>query len=307
MYKFSKLFDDRVRLMSESLVVSLPSLPLVMLTTEIPDTCMTSLFSTSFMCHQCGREVCNECFQIIKELYHPQKECTPDELVVLAKAREKHSLMNPFFLSCLKRKDHGFSDFVPVTRFVKAELDKAIAEMQSILDRETDAGITVDGQTQNEPLTYSDVLKEPNTPFPDPLIIPVLDDFTPSNVPTHVSSIPIYRAQIIPASLYDTPPPNSLPDSSFPSFASLWVKGVPLLVKNVLPRFKMPWNPEFFMETYGDENCVIIECQTDGNKQISVREFFSCFGKYEGRTNCWKLKVSVVSCCRGNILKRLRC
>jgi lysine-specific demethylase 3 len=284
--------------MSESLAVSLPpTFSGHCANRGILDTCMTSLFSTSFMCRHCGREVCNECFQIVKELYHPQKECTPEELPVLLKAREKHALMNPFFLSCLKRNDHEFKDFVPVTRFIKAELDKAIEEMQGILDREA-ARMTVGGQTQNEPLTYTDFVKDPNAPFPDPIITPVLDDFTPSNVRTHVTSIPTYHAQIIPASLYDPASPNSAPNSSSMSFASLWERGVPLLVKDVLPRFNMPWNPDFFMETYGDESCLIVECQTDENKRVSVREFFGWFGKYEKRTNCWKLKVSFNSCCR---------
>jgi hypothetical protein len=95
--------------------------------------------------------------------------------------------MNPFFLSCLKWNDHEFMDFVPVTRFIKDELDKAIEEMQGILDREA-AGMTMKGQTQNEPLTYTELVKDSNVPFPNPLNIPVLDDFTPSNVRTHVSS-----------------------------------------------------------------------------------------------------------------------
>lgn len=74
-------------------------------------------------------------------------------------------------------------------------------------------------------------------------------------------------------------------------FAPIWTLGDPLIVTGVLEKFKMKWTPEMFIEMYGDQTCLIIECQTDVNKRITVGEFFGWFGKYEGRTECWKLKV----------------
>jgi len=255
---------------------------------------MTSLFSTSFMCRLCGREVCNECFQTVKDLTSCG-EVDAAELAAVTKMREKHAHANPFFLSCLKRAEHGYQDFTPVTRFVKEELDEAIKEMQSILDKEAghegDAGC--DAESSQKTLCYDDVIKDPTLPFPDPLTCPIFDDFTPSNTPEHVISIPIYRTQIITAPYYDPPSADS-PSNTRSSFASLWKRGSPLLVKAVLPRFKLDWSPQFFVDKYGDQSCLIVECQMDTNKKVCVKEFFDWFGKYEGRNECWKLKVGVV-------------
>ena len=259
-----------------------PSLPIL-------DTCMTSLFSTSFMCRYCGREVCNECFQTVTELTKPDDpETSPDELTSRRKLRERHAHSNPFFLSCLKRNEHSLVEFAPVTRFAQSELNRAIEEMETVLKT---TEITSDTLPQGEGQAYSDIMNDPTTSFPDPVTSPVYDDFTPANTPSHVTLIPIYRAQTIPASFYDPPSSNSPSSMPNPAFSSLWERGIPLLVKGVLPRFKMSWSPEYFIEKYGDQNCIIVECQTDQNRRACLREFFGWFGNYEDRTGCWKLKV----------------
>lgn len=85
-----------------------------------------------------------------------------------------------------------------------------------------------------------------------------------------------------------------LPDDKMTDeiFRSHWVKGEPLVVTDVLSKFRIEWTPEYFIEKYGGQNCLIIECQTEENKRTSVAEFFKDFGKYEGRKSCWKLKVN---------------
>ena len=130
--------------------------------------------------------------------------------------------------------------------------------------------------------------------FPDPLTSPIRDNYTPANAPPRTTEIPVDRLQIIPASYYD-PPTGDLAGSPFPSFSELWRAGLPLLVKGVLPRFKIRWTPRYFIDRYGEQSCLVVECQTDTNKRVSVREFFEAFGSYEGRKECWKLKVIVFS------------
>jgi lysine-specific demethylase 3 len=76
-------------------------------------------------------------------------------------------------------------------------------------------------------------------------------------------------------------------------FRPMWARGEPLVVTGLLSKFKIKWTPEYFIEKYGAENCLIIECRTDQNKRVTVGEFFSWFGKYQGREDCWKLKVGL--------------
>ena len=80
-------------------------------------------------------------------------------------------------------------------------------------------------------------------------------------------------------------------------FARLWAKGIPLVVTGILERFQIQWAPEYFKQTYGTQGCIILECQLDTNKRVNVHDFFSSFGNYEGRTECWKLKVCPVEFC----------
>ena len=274
------------------------------------DTCMTSLFSASWMCRVCGREVCHECFLQVKELTSEPPSASQAELAALQGKREKHAHSNPFFLSCNKRTEHGVAAFTPVTRFWDEELKKAIEEMEDILRTiEVRDGKIIEDDERNGRYGYdpnSSPLSSP--PNSDPVNVGttavVYDSYRPSNLSSRVASIPVHRIQQIPASLYDPipSPPSSPPHFSYSSsasppssFSSLWTRGVPILVKDVLPRFKLTWTPEYFIQQYGDQSCLVIECQTDVNKRVSVREFFEQFGKYDGRTECWKLKVCIFS------------
>lgn len=247
---------------------------------------MTSLFSASWMCRVCGREVCHECFLQVRELTSEPPSATQAELAALQGKREKHAHSNPFFLSCNKRTEHGVAAFTPVTRFWDDELKKAIEEMEVILERD-------DGGEDNERHgrygydSNSSPLSSP--PNSDPVDAPVVyDSYRPSNLTSRVASIPVHKIQQIPASLFDpVPSPPSSPSvahfnystsssssGSAPSFSLLWTIGVPIMVKDVLPRFKLTWTPEYFIQQYGDQSCLVIECQTDTNKRISVRQFF---------------------------------
>ena len=303
---------------------------------------MTSLFSTSFLCRLCGREVCNECFQQVLDLTQVPQNASHAKMKAFTANREKFAHVNPFFLSCLKRNEHSMLDFIPVTRFVGAELDKTIQEMQAILDLEpvdeyvsasqttssmNAAGFNIPSNSSHDhpqsapppigaihgprPQPHPALVTRPEPPaistgtayslycafppdvFPDPLASPVYDDYIPSNVPEHITSIPTYPIQVIPADLYDPPKASTSTSSTTPSpvFASLWRLGLPLLVKGVLERFKIGWNPQYFIERYGDQPSLSIECQTEVNRHVHVAQFFEQFGQYKGRTECWKLKV----------------
>ena len=291
------------------------------------------------MCRLCGREVCNECFQQVRELTQAPQNATDAEMKAFTAKREKHAHANPFFLSCLRRNEHSMSDFTPVTRFIGAELDKTIQEMQEILDKEsadenapasrstppTDGlGSNISSDTnhhsqsqtppngpiqapphQSQPTllprpeppaistgtAYSAYCVSPSDVFPDPLASPVYDDYIPLNAPEHVTSIPTYPIQIIPADLYDPPRVSNSSSTPSPAFASLWRLGLPLLVKGVLERFKIRWTPQYFIERYGTQPCLIIECQTEANSRVTVAQFFGQFGQYKDRKECWKLKV----------------
>ena len=104
---------------------------------RLPDTCMTSIFSSSWMCRLCGREACSECFAKVRELTQYRQGASDSEIAALQAKRESHAHTNPFFLSCTRRNEHQYSDFSPMSRFDKAELEGVIESMEKLLEEET--------------------------------------------------------------------------------------------------------------------------------------------------------------------------
>ncbi|TFY60066.1 hypothetical protein EVG20_g7560 [Dentipellis fragilis] len=97
------------------------------------DTCMTSIFSSSWMCRLCGREACAECFDKVRELTQYRPGANEAEMAAVQAKRETHAHSNPFFLSCTRRNEHQYKDFSPMSRFCKAELAQVVQEMGALM------------------------------------------------------------------------------------------------------------------------------------------------------------------------------
>jgi [histone H3]-dimethyl-L-lysine9 demethylase len=89
------------------------------------------------MCRLCGREACAECFAKVRELTQYRPGASDSEIATLQAKRESHAHTNPFFLSCTRRNEHQFSDFSPMSRFDKTELEGVIESMEKLLQEDT--------------------------------------------------------------------------------------------------------------------------------------------------------------------------
>ncbi|KAJ6516366.1 Clavaminate synthase-like protein [Mycena sanguinolenta] len=257
------------------------------------DTCLTSIFCCSWMCRCCGREACPECFQLVKALTIAPTGASQSALKELQDRKDLLMHTSPFFLNCLKRNEHGAKDFSPMTRFSKPELEKAIQDMEQLL---RDEGLPVPGHS-TEPVSTTastsqgshsyappqDIAASPSTDS-EATLVP-----TPNGDAVHLSaeSSRIVNSEEIPSHAILRFTDSELTDEVF---RPLWAKGDPLLVTDAGKKLKIHWSPEYFIEKYGQANCLIIECQTEQNKLTTVGEFFRTFGQYEGRDKCWKLK-----------------
>lgn len=141
-----------------------------------------------------------------------------------------------------------------MTRFCKSELEVVIKEMEELL-----------------------AMPDPDPPLTEDTEIPDLVEMAPD---PKTGSSPSHRILEF-----------GREDLSYEMFTKLWARGKPLVVTGVLPQFKINWTPEHFIEHYASKSCLVIQCQSDMNKRITVGDFFKEFGKYEGRKDCWKLKV----------------
>ncbi|PFH50586.1 hypothetical protein AMATHDRAFT_176944 [Amanita thiersii Skay4041] len=241
------------------------------------DTCMTSIFSSSWICRICGREACAECFSKIVDFTSHSPDSTPEEIAASQSRRDRHAHIYPSFLSCTRRNEHQAKDFSPMSRFCTDELAKAIQEMEVMLEQdkvEKDADLIA---TPDSPLQGSDTGPE-STQREEP---PAADE---AHIPPFLSlittSTPGYETRRV---------HNDALTSK--EFAKIWSLGEPFVVAGLLPRFKLEWTPEYFTKHHGNDSCLVIECQTDINKRVTVRQFFRDFGKYVSRgSSCWKLK-----------------
>ncbi|KZT12868.1 Clavaminate synthase-like protein [Laetiporus sulphureus 93-53] len=259
------------------------------------DTCMTSIFSCSWMCRLCGREACAECYEQVKELTIDKAGAPEAEIAALQARRERHAHINPFFLSCTRRNEHQAKDFSPMSRFCKAELSEAIREMEALL-QETESQVIspelgsidaavpapvpstagISGASYAAPRTFSESIGTGVPPEPSSFAASALSPVQSMNGLTSVlSHDTLYFAE------------GELSDDIF---RRIWKRGEPLVVTGLLRKFHVQWTPEYFLNKYSSQSCLILECQTDQNKRVTVGEFFSWFGKYEGRRDCWKLK-----------------
>lgn len=98
----------------------------VTLNSTVSDVCLTSLFSSSWMCRMCGRELCTDCFDLVKELAAKR----PANGVGRIKAKNTNAQV----LVCSMRNQHLAKDFSPVSRFFKEKLEETIAEMSNLLN-----------------------------------------------------------------------------------------------------------------------------------------------------------------------------
>ncbi|GLB33276.1 putative clavaminate synthase-like protein [Lyophyllum shimeji] len=292
------------------------------------DTCMTSIFSSSWLCRLCGREACAECYATVNELTGERPAANPAEQEAIQARREKHAHANPFFLQCTKRIEHQARDFSPMSRFEEKELSNAIKEMEELLKGEEGEGESVvlrgqngasaSHQSQNGHGPPSEQRHPSVPPVPHHSSLPPLPGTTaPAAVSENGSSNPSSQSTLDPgAPLPERYPPCTTSNPFIPpglsqatletptypirrfadgvltqeTFPLIWSLGQPLIVTGLTEKFKIQWTPEYFISKYGQQGCLIIECQTEVNKRITVGEFFRGFGSYEGRTECWKLK-----------------
>ena len=207
------------------------------------------------MCRLCGQEACAECFEQVRALTDNSGAEDADIFEPQA-PREKHSRKNPFFLACTRRNEHQAKDFSPMTRFYKSELEVVIKEMGELL-----------------------AIPDPVPPLAEDVEIP-----DPDMKMTRDDQIGSLPSRYIPTFKRE--------DLSYNAFTKLWAQERPLVVTGSLPRFKISWTPEYFIKNHSLEGCLVTECGLGVEKLITAGKFFKEFGKYEGRTDCWKLKVT---------------
>ncbi|EPS40604.1 hypothetical protein H072_5493 [Dactylellina haptotyla CBS 200.50] len=66
------------------------------------------------------------------------------------------------------------------------------------------------------------------------------------------------------------------------SFREIWgLHGRPIVIKDCLNRFKLSWDPQYFINHHGHEDCTLVQtCPPFRNYTTKVSEFFEQFGQF---------------------------
>jgi hypothetical protein len=87
-------------------------------------------------------------------------------------------------------------------------------------------------------------------------------------------------------------------------FACFWRRGQPIVLTGCLEQFQMSWTPDHFIENYGEQQCMLFNCESDQMITSTVGHFFEEFLS-KGPKRPIKLKVSPLfkSHCRIGLLQ----
>ncbi|KAG8865374.1 hypothetical protein FRB96_000264 [Tulasnella sp. 330] len=224
------------------------------------DYCATSVFTESWMCHDCGREFCAACHADVIEVtgdWTPQRVATYKPYRHYAYLPEGNEKTAGRLMYCNKSAGHHESLFKPVTRFQRVELEELVRDMRDVVTRHAQLDVRPVATPQIPPPNARRDVSDP------------IDPSGVESLPYHVFGADDLTEEI---------------------FKHLWAQGQTVLVTGLLDKFQLRWTPEALVEKYGSQECEVVECQSQGVQETTVGTFFKQFGVYEGRTQCLKLK-----------------
>lgn len=229
---------------------------------------MTSVFSGTWICPQCGREFCDDCRNrlalITTQYIEDESEHSPFAINQSQKLKLRYFQERQSYYSVLCSEQvifHLAERFIPITYFEPGELQATIVDMQTKLRESSNIDTALRHAPLNAIISHGHV----TNPWPDT---------------SGLQSLSISRYPI-----------TALTELNF---RSIWVHGTPLLIDGLLPSITQLWTPQGLVESYGQQKCTIEDCTNENTKIVKVADFFGMFGAYDSaqRNGCWKLKVS---------------
>ncbi|PWN48857.1 hypothetical protein IE53DRAFT_388938 [Violaceomyces palustris] len=240
---------------------------------QMCDFCMTSIFSASWMCRICGKELCVECKDVLS------------------------TKPGGFLSNCVRFRQHTIEDFVPTTRFFLDTLVEEVKLMKTLVNSSEDHPKQQEvndksDSSEDDEGQLSDVHSSSTDEPQDWAKIRPVDAGSIADRIVGSHTLKRFRSETLSAD----------------EFMAEWSKGEPLLVESVTPAMQNEWGPKAFIDRYGEDECFIVRCdkepvvsklktQLDSiTKRTTVGSFFRAFGKTEEERKeilgqgIWKLK-----------------
>ncbi|KAH7332919.1 hypothetical protein B0J17DRAFT_676934 [Rhizoctonia solani] len=290
------------------------------------DVCVTSMFSSCHMCTRCGRELCGACFQRVEEMCPPG---TPLEYSGSAsKDRQLHKYracswgrvfhlpndFQPVTRFSRQELEQTVGDMESIIEKSKS----APAPREGSTSRTAQAQIAkwasrvptwnpTSPHASTEPPALSsagssrDVSSSRGTPDPQLPTMPIIA--SPTMSPTHedqfspeIGPLPgkrpvvSHHGRLDPASVPSHPVHHFSKTLLEENFKPLWARGEAIVVQDLLSQFELNWSPEYFIAEYGEQRCMVVNCEDNKDREMVVRDFFELFGKADREAGILKLK-----------------
>jgi len=93
---------------------------------SVVDVCQTSIFSGSWICRKCGKEVCSDCYVTITACRHEDPNMFARGVAKVDSVVRNHHY-------CTMRRAHFARDFSPLSRFDETQLEDEIRAMEILV------------------------------------------------------------------------------------------------------------------------------------------------------------------------------
>ncbi|GAA5907064.1 uncharacterized protein JCM6883_006127 [Sporobolomyces salmoneus] len=259
------------------------------------DTCLHVMLCGSWICDQCGAEICIDCHSTIKAMEEELRGGgggggSLNNLADVSQATKKG------LVRCYAKFKHASSDFVPLTRIDADKLEATVEEMKAWSTNHPVEAPKEFPQGWLEQFFQQPNEKEHSHPYlvlPSNLVPPTSADYLDQSPTVSRSSFesnddPLEGALSLP------PPLPTLPEgfSTLDFFRSVWSRGEAMVVEIDLSQVSsVDWSPEFFINNFGSEE-VTIGSNLPGvqDHTETVGKFFERFGHTGGFSQSEKIK-----------------
>ena len=234
---------------------------------ELADFCATTVFGGSWACPHCAKEYCLDCKELLDQFKEPQdvavsaQTWNKDAGTRILRCTTNHGMARMHYGSCL----------IPVTRYIREELQKDWAELVAFIAQSQTA------YAQTLPLLtlpFRENLEAISSAMPAGQRLPGQADeearvlatkaILQTQLEACMSSITAASQPTDPAGLNLNHPfyrigKEALSDSIFDA---MWLQGVPLVVDGIGDLLKLDWTPEGFIKRTEQNDLDQICCES---------------------------------------------
>ncbi|GMK55738.1 hypothetical protein CspeluHIS016_0207940 [Cutaneotrichosporon spelunceum] len=266
---------------------------------SVCDFCSSTIFAGFWFCTKCGRDYCIECERFfsanaatITTSPWPVPEATRPRLHRCTRGDEPLPLKPKAPKSGkLKQQMHFRGDLMAASRLSAEELSADFLALTNFVLEPGASDMDVEARVA------SFALGDEETELADS----VRDYLSKASPRLSSTRSPLSEAEI--QTLYDAsatiphpPDPTDISplpfmyidgdrlDSLHGGFDSLWARGEPMVVANLMKRLQKQWTPDNFIRRFKDEQCYVVDCQSEKVLLTSVGAFFLLFKELGNET-----------------------